>query len=171
MQPIRVTLLVGILTLGAILAVSRPAAAPEDRVSLVSLRYPDLGSKIRAQRGRVVVVDFWADYCAPCKREFPKLVALHRKHAAAGLTAISVSLDDSTDPDTETRVRRFLSAQQATFSNFLLAEKPDVWQAKLKIDGPPCLFIFNRQGELVRKFHDDLDYAEVERLVESLLRR
>lgn len=45
-------------------------------------------------RGRVVVVDFWASWCEPCRRAFPTLDALARRHAASGLTVIGVSVDD-----------------------------------------------------------------------------
>ena len=63
-----------------------------------------------------------------------------------------------------------MTAKGAAFANYLLDEKPDVWQAKLKIDGPPCVFVFNRRGRLVKKFHDHVDYTEIERLVADLLK-
>ncbi len=171
MRTIRLSLLLVLLTLLAMLAVNRPGASPELAVELQIVRYPELGHRIKELRGRVIVVDFWADYCPPCKREFPKLVAMHRKYLGDGLTAISVSLDDASDADAQKRVRQFLSAQRASFSNYMLNEKPEIWQAKLKIDGPPCVFIFNRRGELVRKFHDEVDYREIERLAADLLKQ
>ena len=171
MQTIRLILVLAALGAIAIVAVTRPGAAPPDAIDLQIVRYPDLGSRIKELRGRVVVVDFWADYCLPCKREFPKLVALHQKYSGDGLTAISVSLDDAADAEVQVRVRQFLSAQRATFANYMLNEKPEVWQAKLKIDGPPCVFVFNRRGELARKLHDDVDYRDIERLVADLLKQ
>ena len=171
MRTLRLALLAAVFSLVAILAVSRPDASPQDAVELHVVSYSDLGQRIKDRRGRVVVVDFWADYCPPCKREFPKLVALHHKYAADGLTAISVSLDDPGDADASERVRQFLTAQRAGIANYMLNEKPDVWQAKLKIDGPPCVFVFNRRGELAKKLHDDVDYREIERTVVDLLKQ
>jgi thiol-disulfide isomerase/thioredoxin len=155
--------------IGALL-VSRPIAAPPETVSLELIRYADLGNRIQATSGRVVVVDFWATYCLPCKKEFPRLVELHRKYAAKGMTALSVSLDDPTDEQAREKASRFLTEKQATFTNLLLDEKVAVWQTKLKIDGPPCVFVFNRNGRLVKRYHDDVDYDEIDHIVADLLK-
>jgi thiol-disulfide isomerase/thioredoxin len=170
MRRIALGLCAGVLTVVAVALASRPGAAPPPGVELVAIHYPDLGNRIKDQKGRVVVVDFWADYCPPCKREFPKLVELNRKYAADGLACISVDLDDPADDAARARALRFLGEKKATFLNLLLDERPDVWQAKLKIDGPPCVFVFNRAGGLLKKFHDDVDYRDIERLVTDALK-
>ncbi len=98
------------------------------------------------------------------------MVDMHRKYSAKGFAAVSVSLDDATDEQARASAKGFLTEKQATFSNFLLDEKVEFWQAKLKIDGPPCVFVFDRQGRLVKKYHDDVDYGEIERIVADALR-
>jgi thiol-disulfide isomerase/thioredoxin len=171
MRRIRFSFLAGLLTVAAVALVSRPGAAPEPgaTIELTAVRYPDLVDRIKALRGKVAVVDFWADYCPPCKREFPRLVELHRKYAQAGVACVSVDLDDAEDAEARSRVRQFLTSHQAAFANFLLTEKPKVWQAKLKIEGPPCVFVFNRRGKLVKRFSDNVNYKEIEAVVvESL---
>ena len=171
MRMIRFVLLPLVMAAVAVVVGNRPAASPEDGVGLQIIRYDDLADRIQNLAGRVVVVDFWADYCEPCKREFPKLVELHRNYAREGLAAVSVSVDDPTDDEARDRAKKFLIARKAEFSNYLLNEKPAVWQAKLKIDGPPCVFVFNRKGELLKKYHDDVDYGEIERLVKNALKQ
>ncbi len=170
MRALRFLALAAILALAAALHVSRPGASPPAVVPLEVIHYDDLTDRVVALQGRVVVVDFWADYCLPCKREFPHLVELHRKYAVRGLTAVSVSLDDPHDAEAHERVRKFLATKGAEFINFVLDEKPDTWQAKLKIDGPPCVFVFDRRGRLVKRYHDHVDYAEIDRLVMDLLK-
>ncbi len=155
----------------ALLLLAAPAPAdPPPAVTVKVVKYDGLSDLIKQNRGKVVVVDFWADYCVPCKREFPKLVALHGKHARDGLVAVSVSLDDLSEGGAKDMVVKFLERQNATLTNLILDEKPEVWQAKLKIDGPPLVMVFNRKGELEQRFADtDVDYAVIGKLVAELL--
>jgi len=170
MRRMRLVMLAGLLAAVGAHLVNRPDAAPPDSISLELIRYVTLGDRVQELSGRVVIVDFWATYCLPCKKEFPRLVELHRKYAAKGLAAVSVSLDDPTDEQARASAKGFLTEKQATISNFVLDEKIEFWQAKLKIDGPPCVFVFDRKGRLVKKYHDDVDYGEIDRIVADLLR-
>jgi hypothetical protein len=94
---------------------------------------------------------------------------MHRTYAKDGLAALSVSLDDPHDKGVCERVLKFLQAKNATFTNLILDEGPEVWQEKLKFTGPPCVFVFDRQGKLVKQFKDEFTYVEVEKLVKELL--
>ena len=48
---------------------------------------------LKSHAGKVVIVDFWASWCVPCRRSFPWLNAMHRKYADQGLVIIGVNLD------------------------------------------------------------------------------
>ncbi len=153
-----------------LVALAADPPRPGGAHKLQSVKYDALTDAIRKLKGKVVVVDFWADYCPPCKREFPRLVALHAKYAGAGLAAISVSLDDPAEAGTTAKVQKFLDIRHAAFANYVLDERPAAWQAKLKVDGPPVVYVFNRNGELEQKFVDEIDYNKVESLVADLLK-
>lgn len=98
---------------------------------------------------------------------------MHEKYGKEGFAAVSVSLDDlSEDPDkVEANVLKFLVSKKATFTNLILNEKAEVWQEKLKFDGPPSVFVFDREGKQIKHFKDYVDYAEVEKLVMEQLKK
>jgi len=169
----RLFLIAAALTGIAVLAVNRPGAAPQANrpVDVRTIRHGALAEQVKQLHGQVIVVDFWADYCMPCKREFPHLVELHQKYGSSGLTAISVSLDDPAEAEACNRVRTFLTNQNALFTNYILDEKPEMWQQKLKTNGPPCVFVFGRNGELRKCYRDGVDYKDVEAVVVEALKK
>jgi thiol-disulfide isomerase/thioredoxin len=57
--------------------------------------------------GKVIVVNFWATYCEPCRAEMPALDAYYRKHRAEGLILLGISIDD---PNDEAKVRKVMGA-------------------------------------------------------------
>jgi thiol-disulfide isomerase/thioredoxin len=171
------------MVLGGVLlaaALGVAAAQPADKVTLRQVKYGELSKLIRGHKGKVVVVDFWASWCAPCKREFPNLVRLHKKYASEGLVAMSVTLDRADDKAARQSAEKFLQKQRATFQNLLLDAPPEEWQKRLKADGPPVVFVFNRDNRIVKRWPvvnaegktvEDVDYAAVEKLVADLLRQ
>jgi thiol-disulfide isomerase/thioredoxin len=54
--------------------------------------------KLSTYRGKVVLLDFWATWCDPCREEIPHFVQLQNQYASQGLQVIGVSMDDSPDP-------------------------------------------------------------------------
>jgi hypothetical protein len=97
---------------------------------------------------------------------------MHRKYAGRGLVAVSVSLDDPKDAKVRPKVDQFLRQQQADFPNFVLDATDDEWQDKLKIQGPPCVYVFNRDNLFVLKgVGETVDYAAIEKTVEALLQQ
>jgi hypothetical protein len=96
---------------------------------------------------------------------------MHRKYAGAGFAAVSVSLDDPADQAVMKRVRQFLEEKKAAFTNLVLDEQLEVWQKNLRFDGPPSVFVFDRQGKWTQYTANDLDYARVEKLVVELLKK
>jgi hypothetical protein len=82
---------------------------------------------------------------------------------------ISVSVDPPDDAGARAAARDFLVRQKATFRNVILADRAEVWQAKWKTDGPPLLFLFDRQGRLAGRWDGKVDPAEVEKKVAALV--
>ena len=141
------------------------ALTPSDppAVRLDSVPYADLAAEVKGLRGKVVLVDVWGSFCAPCKEKFPAVVALHAKYAGRGLAVVSVSVDPPDDADARAAARDFLVRQKAAFRNVILSDKAEVWQANWKIDGPPLLFVFDKRGRLAARWDGKFHSAEVEK--------
>jgi hypothetical protein len=96
---------------------------------------------------------------------------MQKKYAKDGVVAVSVNLDDPNDAGVTDKAREFLVSQKATFTNLILDEKVEVWQKNLKIEGVPCIFVFDKDGKVAKKFDSGEKYDEVEKLVVDLLKR
>ena len=96
---------------------------------------------------------------------------MQKKYAKDGVVAVSVNLDNPNVDGVKEKVQKYLASQKAAFTNLILDEKIEVWQKKLKIEGPPCVFVFDREGKVAKKFDSGEKYDEVEKLVVDLLKK
>lgn len=115
-------------------------------------------------KGKVVIVDFWATWCEPCKKSFPKLQELSTKYRASGLEIVGVSEDEE-------------KGGIADFGRTYGAKFPLVWDNgknvanKYSPPNMPSSFIVDKKG-IVRALHAgfrDGDEAKVEKEIKSLL--
>jgi cytochrome c biogenesis protein CcmG/thiol:disulfide interchange protein DsbE len=114
--------------------------------------------------GKVVIVDFWATWCEPCKKSFPKLQDLNTKYKASGLVIVGLSEDDD-------------KGGIPGFGSSFGADFPLLWDADKAVAGKwqpgsmPSTFIVDRKG-LVRFIHrgyHDGEEVDIDREVKSLL--
>ena len=112
-----------------------------------------------AQKGRVVLVDYWATWCTPCVKKFPETVRLFQKYHASDLEVVSVSLDS---PEDAASVIGFLKRNKADFTNFLHRESEGrTGFDEHKIDGGiPFFTLYDRSGKLRYRF--SLEPEEIE---------
>jgi thiol-disulfide isomerase/thioredoxin len=148
-------------------------AKPLNPVQLTVVDYKQLRGILKAHRGHIIVMDVWAQFCQPCRRQFPRLVKLHRDYADQGVICVSVSVDD---PEQRDLVLKYLKSKKATITNFLLDEDPSVWQDKWDITAIPAVFVYGVDGKIAAKFdhnepQSDFTYDDVEDTVDELLKR
>lgn len=129
-----------------------------------SLAAAGLRGTLPATAGKVVLVDFWASWCAPCKSSFPVYAKIHGDYAARGLVIVAVSSDESI-PDYE----RFVKKLAPPFATLLDHDHALVRQ--VQIPTTPTSYLVGRDGR-VRfvhpGFHDDTE-RELRREIETLL--
>ena len=149
---------------------------PSTDVKLTDVKYQGLVDALKAAKGNVVVVDVWATYCIPCKREFPSFVKLHEKLGKDGVVCISVSVDEK---DNREAALKYLQKQNATMANYWLDENPEIWGKKWNVKAVPVVFVFDKEGKPARKFSNDVvdpkkpdgfTYDDVNKIVDDLLK-
>ena len=127
------------------------------------------GRRVRLEdlRGQVVVLDFWATYCPPCREEIPHLVRLQKQHGPKGLKVVGLNVGGEEDrPKVPDFVRQYGIQYQ-------LAD-PDDATVRLFLaqdDSIPQTFVLDRRGRLVRHFvgYDEEVASELEAAVEQAL--
>ena len=122
--------------------------------------------KLSAQRGKIVMINFWATWCPPCREEMPAMERLWRHHQDQGFVLLAVSVDSVT-----AKVKPFVAEHQLTFP-ILLDPAMDVANA-YGVRALPSSFFVDRRGTLTalalgpRAWDNDASHS----LVEALLRR
>jgi|ERR1043165_7344819 thiol-disulfide isomerase/thioredoxin len=152
------------LTLIISLSGCGPETPPAEakRVSLKPVSLDEFLDVLKANKGKVVVIDFWATWCPPCRASFPHHVELHREYQDKDVVCMSVSLDKLSDKD---EALTFLRRHKATFPNFIPDDRKDAWLDHWQIDGIPALMVYDRSGELHRGYHA----GNVKKVIEKLL--
>jgi thiol-disulfide isomerase/thioredoxin len=157
------------LFIAMVLALPAGAADPKP-VELKAITYEGLDKAIAAEKGKVVAVDVWATFCAPCVKKFPNFVKLHEGFAEKGLVCISASTDDKDDAE---KALKFLKDQKAHFANYRFSETNEKISKELNekypTDEQPLLILFNKKGEKKHQFGGKATPEEVIAAVKKLL--
>ena len=152
-------LIVAVLT--ALLFV-RPSAAAVAPGFTLPTREASLS--LDSLRGKVVLVDFWASWCDPCRKSFPWLSSLQEQYGDEGLVVVGINLDK-----TRQAADAFLNKIHAGFT---VVYDPAAKTAEdYKVKAMPTSFIIDRTGQIVYTHlgYDEKHVAAVESLLPSLL--
>jgi thiol-disulfide isomerase/thioredoxin len=133
---------IAVILLGVLCACSRePALGVGDT-------FPDLadmsldGELPATLRGRIVIVDFWASWCAPCKRTFPVMDELHHRYAKKGLVVLAVNEDKNRKAMDE-----FLKDHPVTFP--VVRDSKKRLAVRVNVPGLPTAYILDGAGKVL----------------------
>lgn len=142
------------------------------KVKLQVKDFKGIQEVVKSHKGKVVIMDAWATWCPPCVKEFPNLVKLHKKYGTEKVACISLSFDNDglgKFEEHEARVKKFLEEQGATFDNLISNEDSDALFKKFDLGSVPAVFVYDKEGKLLKTFSSEKAYEEVGPLVDKLL--
>jgi len=127
---------------------------------------PDLDGKIVKSgdlKGKVVILDFWATWCPPCRQEIPHFVALQSKYRNQGLAIVGLSLDQGG----ASVVRPF--AEEHNVNYMMLIANDETAMGYGGITGIPTTFVIDKDGKIVKRFLGYTDPEVFEETIRPLL--
>ena len=120
-------------------------------------------------QGKVILLDFWATWCPPCREEIPYFNELHLQYKIDGLVVIGISLDRG-GPE---QVRKFLDKYNVEYLNLLGDEAVVKAYSNIPgigpIQGIPTTFIINRKGQICHRFVGFTEKKVVEEAIKQFL--
>lgn len=152
-----------ILVLGAGLWVATRVLADELFPVAVGTRAPEFSAmtldpeprevSLADHRGNVVLVNIWATWCIPCRKEMPSIERLHQEYSEHGLRVLAVSVDNA---GAEQAIRDFVSEYELTFQ--ILHDPANAISTRYHVTGYPESFLIDSDGVIRKKIIGETDW-------------
>jgi thiol-disulfide isomerase/thioredoxin len=120
---------------------------------------------LNSYRGRIVVLNFWATYCLPCRKEMPDLAAIQNDYAALGVQVIGAASDTIED---RAKVLQFIKETKLNFPVWIGASAADMLRFGLG-SALPGTVILGRDGKVVAQYRGVINQAELKKRLDVLL--
>jgi len=162
------TVIAAFLLLGAWTTLAAPQAkAPHDPEMIDARGFQKL---LEQNRGKALLVNFWATWCEPCRDEYPMLNELAKQYAPKGLHVIGVSMDDDGDL---ILMRRFLARYKPIFPNYRKTAGAEAEFRQSVLEGwtgsMPVSVFYAKDGRQVAHFIGEKGREQYEEVIRGLL--
>src|SRR5229473_2072229 len=152
------------------------AASDTSSASLApDVTFKDLDGKdvpLTQYRGKVVLVNFWATWCEPCRVEIPWLIEMQQKYSVKGFTVLGVDVDDEGRDVIAafvTKERFDVNGEKAQMNYPILIGNDAIADKFGGLLGYPTSFLISRDGKEVKKVQGLISYDEIAKAIESQL--
>ena len=151
---------------------ANPAAAPTPEASLSIPTLEGPTTSLDEYKGKVVLVNFWATWCDPCKTEIPWLIDINKKYGPKGLVILGIAMDDEGKKVVEpwVRTRRFdVNGQQASMDYPILLGNDKIADKFGGILGLPTSMVYSRDGRKIKTIVGLINRQELEKTLDNEL--
>jgi thiol-disulfide isomerase/thioredoxin len=143
------------------------ACPPNARPANLSFSLKDIhgkGVNLASLKGKVILLDFWATWCGPCKMEIPGFVELQDKYGKDGLVVIGVAVEDSIES-----IKPFVAQYKMNYIVVNGSDRNDLQDAYGPMLGIPTTFLIGRDGKVCAKHTGVASKEQFEKEIRSLL--
>jgi len=121
--------------------------------------------RLSALKGRIVVLNFWATYCVPCRKEMPDLAAIQNEYAALGVQVVGASVDEAEDRG---KVLQFIKETRVNFPIWMGASTADMMRFGLGVALPGTVII-GRDGRVAKIISGIVNQADLKKQIDTML--
>ena len=122
--------------------------------------------RLSALKGRIVILNFWATYCVPCRKEMPDLAAIQNEYGVLGVQVIGASTDEAGDRD---KVMQFAKETKVNFPIWLGATTADMIKFGLGAALPGTIII-DREGRVAKIVSGVVNFADLKKQIDVMLK-
>jgi len=122
--------------------------------------------KLSSLKGKVILLDFWATWCEPCKLEIPWFAEFQSKYASRGFQAVGVSVDDTVE-----KLKPYVAKYKMNYPVLLGLNHDDIQNAYGPLWGIPVTALISRDGKICAKHSGISSKQNLQNEIEALLGR
>ena len=116
-------------------------------------------------KGRIIILNFWATFCEPCRKEMPDLAAIQNEYAALGLQVIGASTDEAAD---RSKVLQFIKETKVNFPIWMGATAADMTRFGLG-EALPGTVVIDKNGKIVKVISGVVNVPDLKKQIDSML--
>jgi thiol-disulfide isomerase/thioredoxin len=154
---------------------AKTSGAPKVLANEPNVTFKDLNGQdvtLASLKGKVVVVNFWATWCEPCRTEIPWMIAYQQKYADKGFTMLGVAMDEGGKADVEPFVKSTnfdVSGKQLTMNYPIVLGNDDIADKFGGMLGLPTSLVISRDGKIVKRYIGLVNEADLDKQIKDLL--